>query len=106
LSEHPRAYASYHDVLDDKVCILKNDLGEKLTVTRDAAGDVAIMLAEFCDDSDLCEFVADEWRGRGWELEEDEEEQLEEEEVDPDDQTMVDLGGGMVVPLSEVMDDD
>ena len=111
MPEHPNLYATFHDVLDHNVCVLKNDLGQKFIVTREAAGDVALMLAEWCDDPDLCRFVAEQWQGRADVIEMDDEEELLEEEEEPDldeeaDESMVDLGGGMVVPLSELMEDD
>lgn len=126
--EHPRAYASFHDVLDREIGVLKNDLGEKLTFTREAAGDIAIMLVEFCDDPDLAGFVGEQWTGHGHSLEEEAEESTELLDTPPrvslddlDDEDMthaigadryhpdesrVDLGGGMVVPLAELMEDD
>lgn len=75
----PQLYLSFHDITDDRICVLKNDQGERLTVTKEAAGDVAMMLAEFEMDADKAEFVAEEWEGRADEIRWEEAELVDEE---------------------------
>lgn len=75
----PQLYLSFHDITDDWICVLKNDQGERLTVTKEAVGDVAMMLAEFERDADKAEFVAEEWAGRADEIRWEEAELVDEE---------------------------
>lgn len=75
----PQLYLSFHDITDDRICVLKNDQGERLTVTKEAVGDVAMMLAEFERDADKAEFVAEEWAGRADEIRWEEAELVDEE---------------------------
>lgn len=65
----PNVYASYR-VQGTKHCLLRNDQNQEILITEDAAGDVAIMMADFCRDPDLAEFVAGTWSGRSWDLRE------------------------------------
>lgn len=87
----PNVYASYR-VQGTKHCLLRNDQNQEILITEDAAGDVAIMMADFCRDPDLAEFVADTWSGRSWDLRE-----FPEDDDDDDDWLAI----GMDAPPKE-----
>lgn len=108
---HPKLYATFHALDDDRIVTLRNDVGESITIMKEAAGDIALMMADWCKDPDLAEFVANEWQGTAEDLREfpegdDEPDYGEEMTHLLNTEAKVDLGGGMVVPLAELLEDD
>lgn len=66
------AYYLYRTPNPD-VLELVNDVGDSFRFDKGFAGHLAMMLADHESDPDMCHMVSDEWQGRAYGLEEDEE---------------------------------